>query len=176
MAEFTTADRVGSIGGYIGGIATLGNILNGAGNLMNGITNGVPGSVMNNNCPSSDNQPVNRYEAALMQMMTNKDTEISILRSEKYTDEKLVEVYKDINTQVGELRKQVQANKDEQYQINMQQATYNGVNNATIGCMQNQINALLSITKLVVPNPSVCPGWGNVTITPATSTTTTPTA
>lgn len=28
-----------------------------------------------------------------------------------------------------------------------------------------------SITKTVVPNSSVCPGWGNVTITPATATT-----
>ena len=27
-----------------------------------------------------------------------------------------------------------------------------------------------SITKTVVPNTSVCPGWGNVTITPATTT------
>lgn len=31
------------------------------------------------------------------------------------------------------------------------------------------------ITKVVVPNSSVCPGWGNVTITPATTTTTTTT-
>ena len=27
-----------------------------------------------------------------------------------------------------------------------------------------------SITKTVIPNSSVCPGWGNVTITPATTT------
>lgn len=25
--------------------------------------------------------------------------------------------------------------------------------------------------KVVIPNTSVCPGWGNVTITPATTTT-----
>lgn len=44
----------------------------------------------------------------------------------------------------------------------------------------NQINCinntLASITKVVVPNPSVCPGWGNVTITPASGTTTTTTS
>ena len=39
--------------------------------------------------------------------------------------------------------------------------------------MQNQITQLMSLTKMVVPNASVCPGWGNVTITPAASTTTT---
>jgi hypothetical protein len=26
---------------------------------------------------------------------------------------------------------------------------------------------LMGLTKLVVPNGSICPGWGNVTITPA---------
>lgn len=39
--------------------------------------------------------------------------------------------------------------------------------------MQQQIAQLQSLTKLVVPNGSVCPGWGNVTITPSTTATTT---
>ena len=55
----------------------------------------------------------------------------------------------------------------------MQQSVYNGTNTATLQCMQQQIAQLQSLTKLVVPNSSVCPGWGNVTITPAASTTTT---
>jgi hypothetical protein len=38
--------------------------------------------------------------------------------------------------------------------------------------MQGQIGQLFGLTKLVVPNNSVCPGWGNVTITPSTTTTT----
>jgi hypothetical protein len=33
--------------------------------------------------------------------------------------------------------------------------------------MQSQIAQLMGLTKLAVPNTSVCPGWGNVTITPA---------
>ena len=31
-------------------------------------------------------------------------------------------------------------------------------------------NVVASITKTVVPNSSICPGWGDVTITPATTT------
>ena len=42
--------------------------------------------------------------------------------------------------------------------------------NATVSCIKGQIDQLYSLTKLVVPNASVCPGWGNVTITPASST------
>lgn len=38
----------------------------------------------------------------------------------------------------------------------------------TVTCMQNTLN---SITKVIIPNASICPGWGNVTITPATTTT-----
>lgn len=37
----------------------------------------------------------------------------------------------------------------------------------TVTCMQNTLN---SITKVVVPNSASCPGWGNVTVTPATMT------
>ena len=50
--------------------------------------------------------------------------------------------------------------------MNMNQAVYNGTNTATLSCLQNQVNQLMSITKVVIPNSSVCPGWGNVTITP----------
>ena len=38
---------------------------------------------------------------------------------------------------------------------------------AGLAALQNVVN---NITKTVVPNSSVCPGWGNVTITPATTT------
>lgn len=38
--------------------------------------------------------------------------------------------------------------------------------NSQIACINN---TLANITKTVVPNTAVCPGWGNVTVTPATS-------
>ena len=47
------------------------------------------------------------------------------------------------------------------------QRTYNAVNTATIGCIQGQIATLLGLTKTVIPNGSICPGFGNVTVTPA---------
>lgn len=54
-----------------------------------------------------------------------------------------------------------------------QQAVYNATNTTMIGGLQGQIAQLQSLTKMVVPNTSVCPGWGNVNITPATTTPTT---
>jgi hypothetical protein len=72
-------------------------------------------------------------------------------------------VYERLNTKIN-------AVKDAQDAINTQQAVYNGVNTATLNCMQGQIAQLYSLTKLIVPNGSICPGWGNVTVAPATTT------
>lgn len=125
---------------------------------------------------TSDDKPVSRYEAAMMDKMAAKDAEIATLKSEKYTDEKIVEATKYVDGKIEALAAEVRANKEAQAAVNLQQATYNGVNTATVQCMQNQIAQLLGLTKLVVPNTSVCPGWGNVTVTPATASTATPAA
>jgi hypothetical protein len=74
---------------------------------------------------------------------------------------KIAEVYERLNTKIGVVEAGINA-----------QAVYNAANTATIGCIQGQVAQLFGLTKLVVPNTSVCPGWGNVTITPATTTTT----
>lgn len=168
MVNFTAADRVGSIGGYIGGIATLANA-------MGGCNGGLFGNLFGGNCHPfpvcSENTPVTRYENGLVQEIAKKDSENALLRSQVYSDQKLVEAYTDLQRQIKEVATEVRANKDAQASVNMQQAVYNGTNTATVACIQNQVNQLLGLTKLVVPNASVCPGWGNVTITPATSTT-----
>ena len=100
----------------------------------------------------------------MMQELAAKDSKIGLLESNIYTDSKIADVYERLNNKIS-------AMKEEQNAINMQQAVYNGVNTATIQCMQGQIQTLLGITKVVIPNTSVCPGWGNVTTTPATTTT-----
>ena len=52
------------------------------------------------------------------------------------------------------------------------QRVFNATQISTISCIQGQIAQLQGLTKLVIPNGSVCPGWGNVTVAPATATTT----
>lgn len=169
MGEFASKGVAGAaLGTGIGGLAL--GVLNGAGGLLNlmggancgGCGNGYACSAM-----------VNRYELGLVQELAAKDAKIGLLEADKYTDQKIVEAYKDLQGQINAVAAEVRANKDEQYQVNMQQAVYNGTNTTTLQCMQQQIAQLLSLTKLVVPNGSVCPGWGNVTITPAAATTTT---
>lgn len=155
---------VGGTGLGLGIAGTALGLLNGGGN---GLLGGLFGGNNNNqNCACSDNMLVNRYELAMQQQIAAKEAKIGLLESNIYTDQKIADVYERLNVKI-------QANKDAQDAINLQQAVYNGTNTAAIGCIQGQIAQLMSLTKLVVPNTSVCPGWGNVTITPATTPTTT---
>ena len=138
--------------GAAGGVGWIAEKLFG-GNILGG----------NNNCaPCSENMLVNRYEMSMQQTIAAKDARIGLLESNIYTDQKIADVYERLNTKIN-------AVKDAQDAINTQQAVYNGVNTATLNCMQGQIAQLYSLTKLIVPNGSICPGWGNVTVAPATT-------
>lgn len=155
MATFTTADRIGGIGGYIGGIATL-----------LGGTGGVLGMTEND-------RPISRYEMSMAREIIDEKQKNAILTSENDTEKKMVEVYNALARQDKEIRATIDANYKEQTKVNMDQAVYNGVNTATLNCMQSKIDELLSLTARKIPNTSVCPGWGTVTVTPGSGTTST---
>lgn len=165
MAEFASKGVAGAgLGTGIAGLS-LGVL-----NAMGGC--GLLGGLFNGNGCCSENTAVNRYELNLTQEIAAKDARIGLLESQVYVDQKLTDVVKDYTAQINALAAEVRANKDAQTAVNMNQAVYNGTNTATISCIQSQIAQLQGLTKLVVPNTSVCPGWGNVTITPAAATTT----
>lgn len=156
MAEFASKGVAGA-GLGLGIAGTALGLMNGGFGLLGGCNSGWNGG----GC-CSENTPVNRYELNLTQELAAKDAHIGLLEADKYTDQKIVEAYKDLLGQINSM-------KEAQYAVNLNQAVYNGTNTATISCIQNEIAALQGLTKLVVPNTSVCPGWGNVTIAPATT-------
>ena len=148
------------------GVAGSGLGLGIAGTALALLSNGGFNLFGNNRCGCNcQEQFVTRKEFELGQQLAAKDSEIGLLRADKYTDQKIVETYQNLQAQINAL-------KESQYAVNLQQATLNATQTATIACMQQQIAQLQSLTKMVVPNTSVCPGWGNVTITPAAATTT----
>lgn len=157
MAEFASKGVAGAgLGTGIAGLS-LGvlNAMGGCG-LLSGLTGG---------CRSGGDAVVNRHELGLVQEIAGKDARIGLLESQVYVDQKLTDVVKDYTGQINALQAQL-----------AQQAVYNATMNGTVSCMQGQIAQLQSLTKLVVPNTSVCPGWGSVNVTPSTTTTTTPAA
>lgn len=154
MAEFASKGVAGAgLGTGIAGLS-LGvlNAMGGCG-LLNGLTGG---------CRNVGEAVVNRYELGLVQEIAGKDARIGLLESQVYVDQKLTDVVKDYTAQINALQAQL-----------AQQAAFNATINGAITCIQGQ---LAGITKTVVPNTAVCPGWGNVTITPAAAATTTPAA
>lgn len=136
------------------GVAGAGLGLGIAGTALGVLNGGLGGVLGANNIANicSDNMCVNRYELELENKIVSKDSEIALLKSNIYTDQKLTDVYSNLQAQLNAI-------KDNQNAVNMQQAVYNGTNTATIGCIQEQIAQLQGLTKLVVPNTSICPGY-----------------
>lgn len=130
----------------------LGVLGNGLGNLFN---------MGNGNCVCNENTPVNRYELSQEQKIADLQSQVALRDANIYNDQKLLEVYKYFDGELKGVREEL-----------CNQRVYNATNTSAIGCMQGQIAQLYSLTRLVVPNTAVCPGWGNVTVTPATAPTT----
>lgn len=111
----------------------------------------------------SENTPVTRYDLDMMRKLMEKDSEISLLKSEQNTEVKIADVYERIMTRVN-ADQRAQADWNAQQMVNNAQMSAAVAANATsIAYLQNCCS---QITKLVVPNTSVCPGWGPVTVTP----------
>lgn len=134
MAEFASKGVAGS--GL--GLGIAGTALGVLGGGLNGL--------FNNGNVCSDNMYVNRYELEMENKIVSKDSEIALLKSNIYTDQKIADVYERLNTKIGTVESAVNT-----------QAVYNATLNGTIGCMQTQIAALQALTKTVVPIDNVCP-------------------
>lgn len=146
------------------GLAT-GIIGTSLGALNSGIFGNALGGLFGGNCNAamyacSDNMAVNRYEAAQSARIAELETEVKLRDANTYTDAKL-----------GDLRNYFEGRIDRVEHELCDQRVYNATNTATLNCVSGQVAELLALTKRVVPNGSICPGWGDVTvsITPTTA-------
>lgn len=148
------------------GVAGAGLGLGIAGTALGLMAGGLNGTgLFNNGCNancnrSGDGTYVNRYEAAQSARIAELETEVKLRDSNIYTDGKILDLYKYVDGKLANVEAAI-----------CQQNVYNATNTAAIGCINAQIAQLMGLTKLVIPNTSVCPGWGNVTVTPATAAT-----
>lgn len=110
----------------------------------------------------NEDHTVNRYEAGKDARIAELETEVKLRDANTYTDQKLLDMYQYVDGRLRGVEGQIS-----------QQAVYNATNTAALNCMQGQIAQLQSLTKMVIPNSSVCPGWGAATVTVSTGTTTT---
>jgi len=179
MTENTTmtqvADTTSSRGAQWAGAGSL--IALAAQSLLGNGNGGLLGNILG----GGDSGVVNGMQNSAMCALMDENTR---LKADAATDKKLVEVY-------AALRSQDKAQDAFAYNIDKrlsaletaaplrEQIVIDKINNVAqtaqcgIACNTNAINNLqttvASITKLVVPNSSICPGWGTVTITPSPS-------
>jgi hypothetical protein len=154
--KVNAALTTGIIGTSGFGLNLLGNLL---GNMVMPANAGC--GCAQNQCGCSEDHYVNRYEAGQAARIAELETEVKLRDANFYA-----------LSEVGKLRDYMETRFTHVEHELCDQKIYNATNTAAIGCINSQIAALMSLTKLVVPNASVCPGWGHVTVTPATTTTT----
>lgn len=155
-----------ALGLAIPGTIALLNQWSGNGN-GNGFLGGLFGGCNNNN---------NAYMHDT-RMISTLESQIQKLESERYTDAVGIDLYKQTVKENKEAAQRVRDNFYTAFSaiaaLDKQVAVDKARTECQIDALSGRVSALEGVTKLVVPNSSVCPGWGNVTITPATTTTTT---
>ena len=92
-------------------------------------------------------RPVTRYEMGLHQEINDKKIEIAELKSNRYTD-----------FVANGLQQQISG-----------QAVWNATQTAGLSNLQGQIAQLQSVTKLMIPNENLAPGYGRSAVMPVSS-------
>jgi hypothetical protein len=130
-----------------------------AGTALALMNNGGLGNILGGN--SKDY--ATKEDLAYVQQLSNKDAEIALLKSEKSTSEKIAALYDNILERINTEVKSQQSWNAQQSVNNAAMSAAIATNASSIASLQNCCN---QITKVVIPNESVMPGWGRVAVVP----------
>lgn len=160
MAEFASKGVAGTgLGLGIAGTA-LGVLAGGLNNL--GMGGGLFGNGYNA-AVCSENQLVNRYELAQESKISELQSQIALRDANTYNDQKLLELYKYFDGELKDMRQHQCDKWAAQGVINAKFESGMDVMASQIASINGTIG---SITKTVIPNANVCPGWGTVYVQP----------
>jgi hypothetical protein len=162
MPEFASKGVAGSgLGLGIAGTA-LGLLNNGAGGILGW------GNNYNYGCGV---RPVSQFELAQAEKISALESAVALRDANVYGDQKLLDLYKYFDGELKDIRKTM-------CETNLAQSVINAKFESGLDVLGTQVasinNTLCKLTKTVIPNAALCPGWGDVTvsITPATTPTT----
>lgn len=122
-----------SVGASLGIASFLGLTAN---NLLGGCGGGLfGGNRSNGNCGCSPmDQPVTRYEMAMQNELAAKDSEIALLKSNIFTDQKITETYKELRGMISNLQ-----------EVAAQQAITNTAVNAAMQAMDYKFGQQIAL-------------------------------
>lgn len=133
------------------------------------LNSGLLGNVFGGGAAAQQNY-VTKDMLALQMQLVDTQKELAIKSADLSSEQKMVQVFNasndkinnvrdELNTRIREVEAKVDANAAAQSVINCQA-------NSNLNLLNSQIGQLFSLTQLKIPNTSVCPGWGGVTVTP----------
>ncbi len=127
----------------------------------------IASNMMHGNCKP---EYITKEEFELQREIGDLKTQNAILQADQASENKMTEVYRQAHSEIAALREIVNANKDNQNAWNTSQSVANAQMSASIAANASSIAALSNsfgeVTKTVVPNTSVCPGWGVAMVNP----------
>lgn len=139
-----------------GGRATLGVTLGAIGTGLSVLNGGLGnlGIGYGRNSNIEGQQYVTKDELDYVQTISAKDSEISILKSENFTNDKIADVYSRLKADLNSFEKEQSAWNSAQMVNNATMSSAIAVNSNSISALQNCCNQL---TKIVIPADNVCP-------------------
>lgn len=149
MAEFASKGVAGS-GLGLGIAGTALGLLSGGGALLGGMSNHA-------------SNYITKDEFIMGQELAKKDSEIALLKSEQNTEIKIADVYARLKADMLTLERGQTAWNASQNVSNAEMSSAIKTNANSIAGLANTVN---NITKTVIPNTSICPGWGSVQVEP----------
>ncbi len=105
---------------------------------------------------------VSKESFELSMQLSDSKRENAILSAELNAEKRVSELYNNLTAKINAITENQQA-------LNQAQAVTNSMVTSALAVAQNNINQLLSLTKVVIPNSSSAPGWGEVAITPVST-------
>lgn len=106
-----------------------------------------------------------RYDAEKDARIANLETEIKLRDANFYS-----------LSEIGKLRDYMEHRFDKVEHELADQRVYNTANNAALGCVRNDVEQLMALTKMIIPASSICPpvmpqynSWTAPTTTPTTT-------
>ena len=96
-------------------------------------------------------------ELGLLERLITAERDNAILAADNETDKKLVDVYAKLESKDKEIWREIEALRRHQEEINKEQAVYNGVNTAAVGCLKKQVEDLYKMTKLGILPENIWP-------------------
>jgi hypothetical protein len=120
--------------------------------VLRGGLGGILGGNMATAC--HEDHMINRYEASQSARIAELETEVKLRDANTFTMGEMNKLRDYFESRLSVVEHEL-----------CDQRVYNATNTAAISCIQGQIAQLASLTKVVIPNASICPGWTTTTTT-----------